>query len=452
MADLSREGGRNSWKLRWYNPDGRRQSMRLGSMPKKTAEQFKTKFEELLGVRHGGGSLPAELSEWLKNRLSDELREKLAAAGLVESQRRLRLREFCDEFCASRHNVAAATAVRDRQVSSLLVEFFGADRRLDSITARDAEAWKQWLAEKGNKRDKERQSLGDNTVRRRTGVARQIFNKAIRWGLLKENPFADLAVTVLENKARQVFVKWPDVLKVIEQAPSIEWQALIAFVRLTGCRVPSELVGLTWADVDMVARRVLIRSPKTAYRGGKHAMRSCPIFPELMPFLESLAAVAKPGIEVPMSSPVFPMASNPQVNLRTSLSKMIARAGLPVWDKLFVNLRSSRQTELLEVYPVADVCAWMGNSPVIAAQFYAQSRSEVADQAAMQSILPGPIAGPIGAHSGPKLGPIINHQEGSGKRSEVKKTQGKQGKTRVPDVFSKVGDSTLEWAIQDSNL
>jgi hypothetical protein len=42
-------------------------------MPKKTAEQFRTKFEELEGVRRGGGSVPPHLIEWI-NSLEEELR------------------------------------------------------------------------------------------------------------------------------------------------------------------------------------------------------------------------------------------------------------------------------------------------------------------------------------------------------------------------------------------
>ena len=112
------------------------------------------------------------------------------------------------------------------------------------------------------------------------------FSLAIRWGLLNGNPFDGLATTVRENRERQEFVTWSNVLKVIEVAPTIEWKALIAFVRLVGPRVPSELVGLTWADVDFVAKRIVIKSPKTKHHGGEHAVRSCPMFPELVPYLE----------------------------------------------------------------------------------------------------------------------------------------------------------------------
>ncbi len=431
MASLSKETGRNSWKLRWYDADNKRKAIRLGSMPKKSAEQFRVKFEELLGVRRGGGSIPPILSDWIKN-LDDDLRTKIEDAGLIERKRRLTLDGFCEEFKASRSEIAPRTAVRDTQVINVLVEHFGADRMLDSITTRDAEAFIRWLRSDGNQRDKNTTALGDNTVRRRTGVARQIFNTAIRWKLITENPFTGMATTVRANLERREFVTWPDILKVIEKAPGDEWKALIAFVRLTACRVPSELVGLTWADVDFVEKRIVIRSPKTKHHGGEHVMRSCPMFPELVPYLEALAVVVGPGVDLPLSAPVFPMAGDEGVNLRTQLNRMIVRAGLEPWQKLFTNMRSSRETELLAVYPMADVCNWLGHSPAVAAKYYAQSRSEVADKAATETTVQvGPVAGPIGVQNGSETGPVSDRQEASPNRHGIANTYENQGFSTV---------------------
>jgi hypothetical protein len=53
-----------------------------------------------------------------------------------------------------------------------------------------AEEWQRWLSTDGDKRDLENKALQGNTVRRRTGAARQIFATAIRWKLLRDNPFA----------------------------------------------------------------------------------------------------------------------------------------------------------------------------------------------------------------------------------------------------------------------
>ena len=48
------------------------------------------------------------------------------------------------------------------------------------------------------------------------------------------------------------------------------------------------------------------------------------------------------------------------------------KAGLTLWPKLFYNLRSSRQTELAERYPIHVVCAWIGNSRAVAQEHYLQ--------------------------------------------------------------------------------
>ena len=458
MASISKEAGRDSWKLSWYDSNKRKKSFRLGSLPKKTAEQFRTKFEELEGVRRGGGSLPASLVEWVDT-LDPDLRTKLEDAGLIEKRRRLTLGGFCEEFKASRTNVANATAIRDRQVCDLLIEKFGADRMLESITVKDAEEWQQWLASQGNKRDKDRQSLEANTVRRRTGTARQIFATAIRWKVLRDNPFQGLATTVRENRERQKFVSWEVIKKVIDAAPSTEWKALIAFCRLVGPRVPSELAGLSWSDLDFENRRIILRSPKTAHHGGDHALRSCPMFPELVPYLEKLTELVGPGVEVPLSSPVFPMVSDARVNLRTVFSRIIARAGETPWEKLFVNLRSSRETELLSVYPVADVCRWFGHSPAVAARFYAQARSEVADKASREPTIleakedsqVGSIAGDKGIKTGSKSGDVTIRQEGGRNAKKPSKTQEKEPCQRVPDDSLKGSDNDAKWTILDSN-
>src|SRR5262249_18277105 len=59
-------------------------------------------------------------------------------------------------------------------------------------------------------------------------------------------------------------------------------------------------------------------------------------------------------------------------NLRTQMFRIIRKAGLEPWPKLFHNLRASRQTELAERYPIHVVCAWLGNSVAIAKEHYLQ--------------------------------------------------------------------------------
>ncbi len=57
-------------------------------------------------------------------------------------------------------------------------------------------------------------------------------------------------------------------------------------------------------------------------------------------------------------------------NLRTTFEKIIRRAGLKSWHRPFHNLRASRETELVETYPVQVVTSWLGNSPSVAMKHY----------------------------------------------------------------------------------
>ena len=63
-------------------------------------------------------------------------------------------------------------------------------------------------------------------------------------------------------------------------------------------------------------------------------------------------------------------------NLRTQAQRIIKKAGLKPWGKLFQNLRSTRETELVEKFPDHVVTGWLGNSPDIARKHYLQTHEE----------------------------------------------------------------------------
>ncbi len=450
MASVSREPGRHSWKLSWRQGKKSR-AIRIGKMSKKAADGFLARFEELLGVWRGGGVISQDLQAWIDKR-PEEIRERLADAGLIEPRVSVTLEELTEAFTASRANVAPATAIRDRQVCDRLIEFFGPARRVESITVRDAEGWRSRLASFGNLREKDRNDLAENTVRRRCGTARQIFAAAIRWKWLRENPFEGMPATVRANLERRVFVSWPDVVQVIGQSACPQFRAILAFVRLTGCRMPSELQGLRWADIDFVARRIVIRSPKTAHHGGEHALRSCPLFPELRPYLEAWRDVAGPGLELPLSSPVFPLVRDAGVNLRTTFDRLIARAGLTAWPKLFTNLRSSREAELLAEFPAADVCLWLGHSLATAARFYSQPLPEVAHRATTVFTVGSGERG--GEHAGQKVGNVGNPAGVLSDKVDDAEVSVHKELVTIPDASCgtpAIREKDQKWTVLDSN-
>src|SRR5262249_14361272 len=121
-----------------------------------------------------------------------------------------------------------------------------------------------------------------------------------------------------------------------------------------------------WPEVNWEQGRFLVHSPKTEHHEGG-ADRWVPIFPELRPYFEEAFEQAAPGTVY-----LINRYREGNVNLRTQLQRIIRRAGEPAWPKLFQNLRASRETELAAIFPLHVVCAWIGNSALVAQKHYLQ--------------------------------------------------------------------------------
>ena len=73
-------------------------------------------------------------------------------------------------------------------------------------------------------------------------------------------------------------------------------------------------------------------------------------------------------------------------NLRTQFNRLVERAGHSTFAKPFVNMRSTRETKLLEEYPAHVACYWIGNSTRGAVEHYAQVTDEQFKRAASEVV------------------------------------------------------------------
>ena len=185
--------------------------------------------------------------------------------------------------------------------------------------------------------------------------------------MLAANPFEGLHCGGSFNESRKQFVSLADAQKVMDVAPHIDWKVLIALSRIGGLRIPSEALPLTWADVNWDKGTLLVRSPKTEHHEGG-ASRLVPLFPELRVVLMEAFEAAAPGTQYIITRY---RASN--ANLRQHFERLILRAGLKPWPKPWHNMRASRQSELIDWYNFSAACLWLGNSPTVAARYYAMS-------------------------------------------------------------------------------
>jgi integrase len=348
-------------RIQFMAGDGTRRTIRLGRATLRQAEGIKVRVEQLVLAATGAvGVVDEDTIKWLAS-LSDKVYSKLAGVGLVGRREALRLGEFLTGYIEGRTDIKAGTAIVLWQSAGNLTDFFGASKNVREITEDDAEQWRRYLIEQG---------LSDATVRKRCGNAKQFFRVALKRRLIPSNPFAELESSSKANKTREYFVSLQDAQKVLEACPDAEWRLLFALCRFEGVRCPSEVLTLKWTDVNWEQGRILIHSPKTEHHAGGES-RLIPLFPELLPYLQAVFDEAEPGTEY-----VITRYRQPNVNLRTQLQRIIRKAGLKPWPRLFQNLRSTRETELAEKFPLHVVTAWIGNSQLVARKHYLQVTEE----------------------------------------------------------------------------
>jgi integrase len=431
MASLICDPGGRKRISFFLNKTGKRWTVRLGKMDARSAEMVRTKIEALVVCKVSTQPITLELAQWIAD-LPPVLHERLARTGLIEKRSKeappdiLRLEAFIDAYIASRKTVKNGTLLNWRHARHDLIAHFGADRPIDTITQGDADEWGEYM----------HKTFAPATAGRRAGFAKQFFRWGFRKEMIRRNPFEDIDAACPENKDRTVFITRDMADKVLAACPNAQWRAIFALARFGGLRCPSEVLSLRWGDIDWKQNKMLVRSCKTEHHAGKDK-RFVPLFPELRKYLLDLFTEAAPGSEY-----VITKCRDAGVNLRTYMEKIILRAGLMPWPKLFVNLRSTRQTELVERWPVHVVCAWLGNSALIANRHYLQVTPEHFEQAAMGEEKAAQNQAQSAAHG------TANSAQG---RNEVHEISHENADSSENAVFAGASENE-EYTRQDSNL
>ncbi len=354
-----------TWRVLFVDPAGKRQTIRLGKVPKKLAESVKLKVEALLAAKIAGLPLDAQAAGWLAE-IGDSIHDKLARTGLVEPREKVAVVEwslgsFFEHYFGTLGQQKRMTALNYGRARRLLEEFFGKGRRLDSIHEGDADEYRAWLLAPTKSRKAFALASAAVDLRR----ARQFFKAAVRRRLIDSNPFSDVRCATQANPTRSHFVSKETIETVIAACPNHDWRLIFALARYAGLRVPSELDELKWTDVNWERGRITVQVPKKAHLSG-HETRIVPIFAELRPHLIAAFEAAEPGAVY-----VVPRAHGGR-NLRRYAEQLLDRAGVAKWPKLFHNLRASRETELLATHPAHVVFSWIGHTAAVARSHYLQ--------------------------------------------------------------------------------
>ena len=324
--------------------------MYVGRMSRKDATQLAHRIEDLIACN---GLPMGSLAAWAKE-LSDNLYDKVSSFGLLPARTSVNVLDFVDEYIASRTDWKKGTLINAEQVRRHVEELIG-NVPLVRFTEYDAENYIRKLHGR----------LGTNTANKFARVTRQFFEAATKKRLITVNPFSDIKGLSAWHKTDKFrFISREASFRILDACPDVEWKLIFALVRFGGLRCPTEVIDLEWSSIDWEHERFTVNAHKTG-------TRVVPLFPEIRPYLDAAYDMAPDR-----AIHVISRWRSTETNLRTQLHRIIKRAGLKPWPKTFINLRSTRETELAEVYPLHVVCAWIGNSQPVAQRHYLQVTSD----------------------------------------------------------------------------
>ncbi len=159
----------------------------------------------------------------------------------------------------------------ERSVSAL-GRFFGG-RKAKSIEPRDIVAYKA---------KRQADGLTNGSINRELSALKRMFNLALRNGNIVRKPYIEM---LEENNVRQGFFEWLDFESIRTRLPEY-LQSPMTFAYLTGWRVRSEVLTLSWSNIDFKAGTVRLEPGTTKNKDGRVIYMT----PELKSLLEAQRA------------------------------------------------------------------------------------------------------------------------------------------------------------------
>lgn len=373
---------KNGWR---YEPviSGNRLRFAFTCRSRKTAERTVLRIDDLIDAAVHRTPIDGELLRWLEG-IDERLFRQLVRAGLAKEREGHTVKSLTDAILKSKEaSVKPRTIVSMKQTQSSLIEHFGGERDITTISAGDADEFKYFLQsprtitktrKSGESYEREVPGLASETVQRRLRNAKSFFTFAVRKGFIKENPFSDMQTGQRGNRARMFHVDTQLADRVLEALPDARWRLLFSLYRWGGLRFNEALL-LTWDDI--VADRALIMVPDE--KGAKHGkpVRKVPLFDEIEPYLTQLWESLPEGtLGADRIFAEFLNGANPNQYLRNYFIRYLERAGITPWPRLFQNLRSTRATELSRIYASHVVRAILGHTEEVAQTNYLQPLEE----------------------------------------------------------------------------
>ncbi len=374
MASIIQTGKTYSIQLSQGECKGRPRVI-LGKVSKRQANEFKMMLGRYIEARAISAAIPADIAEWV-NSLSGGIKERLIKIGLIEATGGdYTVLEWASRYIEIKKSNPSIqkTTIYKYLATYRKLEIFFKREKLSDVTPVLANRFRAYL--------KDVVVIGDNTINKHFCHIKEMFAYAVEQQILRKNPFDGQKTSVSANPERFFYVSLDLAKQVLDACPDTETKLMFALARFGGLRIPSELKDLKWSDIHFDKDVFTVRSPKTHHHNDK-GVRQIPIFQELKGlFLQAFD-------EAPAGE-VYVLPRYRRDNPRTMFMRMLDKAGIPVWQKIFQNCRSTRETELFRMTNgnVKAVCSWLGNTPAIAMAHYAQITDADMKQAAAMGLI-----------------------------------------------------------------
>ena len=365
----------STWEIR-FSINGRRTQITVSGISQGNLELWKENIEHLAVAATNRQAAALEVLAWA-DALPKSLRSKLEAKDLVgpdpreadEDKRDPTLHKYLDQYFGTKKSDAKQSSW-DSYMHTVrcLKEHFPASTRLSQIDPIAAREFRSWMETSSNKRDKNRDGISGNTVRRRTGTCRQIFDQALEDGYIQRNPFAKLPVRVKSVKSRQFYVERDLASRVLKGIDDPQWRVLFVLARYGALRMPSEAVRLEWSHIDFGTLRMLVHQPKIEHHEGRET-KIVPLFPEIEVELRELRKVSETDRLFPWLRPTKNLGSKLRRYIE-KLNKANPEDQIEPWPKLWQNLRASACTDMARTLPAHVATAICGHTEQIAREHY----------------------------------------------------------------------------------
>jgi integrase len=234
------------------------------------------------------------------------------------------------------------------------------------VTRADVDRWADSISE-----------LSASTQGKYAAMVRQFFKWAQAERLVETSPAAHLDRRTFAAEARR-------------EVTAAEFGALVAvcdpvsvmalwLARYAGLRI-NEACRLRWDRVDLPGRALNVDDTK---RGRD---RRVPLVEPLRSKIEAefgrWLEAGGPSVFVlvdPLAFNVGEPVTRSAIDGRIRAAAMAA--GVPLWPRLFHNLRATRQTEWIAEFGIVNACHWIGNSQTVAARHYAMATEAAFNEA-----------------------------------------------------------------------